>query len=342
MKIPEQPPEFRKDPVSGDWVITASIRAKRPFGWINDKNHDNFADCPFCPGNEKQTPPELFAIRKSNSKANASDWSLRVIPNKFPVLMDHKNFDQISDGIYEKISGSGAHEVVIETADHNKELSDLSIEEMQAVLTVFKDRINNLKRLLHIKYVLVFKNHGQPAGASLIHSHSQIIATPMLPKRLEEEIEGITAYHSLHQRCIFCDMIQLEQKENKRIVELNAAFIALTPYSSRFPFEIWIMPVQHQHCYEKIEEDIFFLAHILKATLRKIQVVLNFPSYNFVIHTSPCQEYETKKFHWHIELMPKLTHIAGFERGAGCYINSVLPEMAAEMLNRQKAIHLKK
>ncbi|HFE65477.1 MAG TPA: galactose-1-phosphate uridylyltransferase [Caldithrix sp.] len=326
-------PELRKDPVIGRWVIISTERGKRPsdFAPIEEKKQGGF--CPFCYGNEDKTPPEIFAIRPDKSPRDKPGWTLRVVPNKYPALRIEGQLNRQGDGIYDKMNGVGAHEVIIETPDHFKDLADLEIRAIRDVFWIFRERVLDLKKDVRLKYTMIFKNQGMSAGASLEHTHSQLIATPIIPKRVLEEMDGAQKYHNFKERCIFCDMIRQEIKDNVRVVYEEDFFLAIEPYAPRFPFETWILPKNHNSHFEKIsDEKLKHLAIIIKEVLGRVNVALNNPPFNFVIHSAPLQDGLLDYYHWHIEFMPKLTRVAGFEWGTGFYINPTGPEDAAKYL----------
>jgi UDPglucose--hexose-1-phosphate uridylyltransferase len=328
-------PELRKDPVIGRWVIISTERGRRPsdFDDFEEKKKGEF--CPFCYNNEDQTPPEIFAIRPDKSAKNKAGWALRVIPNKFPALRVEGQLNRLGEGIFDKMNGVGAHEVIIETPEHSKDLADLEISNIRDVFWIFRERILDLKKDIRLKYAMIFKNHGMTAGASLEHTHSQLIATPIIPKTVVEEMHGAKSYYDFKDRCIFCDIIHQEVNENIRVVYEEEFFIAILPYASRFPFETWILPKDHQSHYEKISEIMLkHLALTIKEVLSRINVALKNPPFNFVIHTYPMQDNTIEYYHWHIEFMPKLTRVAGFEWGTGFHINPTNPEDAAQYLKQ--------
>ncbi|GAB4368789.1 MAG: galactose-1-phosphate uridylyltransferase [Calditrichia bacterium] len=256
-----------------------------------------------------------------------------MVPNKYPALRIEGQLNRQGDGIYDKMNGVGAHEVIIETPDHFKDLADLEISSIRDVFWVFRERILDLKKDIRLKHVMVFKNQGMVAGASLEHTHSQLIATPIIPKRVLEEMDGAETYYKYKERCIFCDIIRQEIKDNIRVVYEEELFIAIEPYAPRFPFETWILPKSHASHFEMISDDgLQHLAVMMKEVLRRINIALNNPPHNFIIHTSPLQEAPLEHYHWHIEFMPKLTRVAGFEWGTGFYINPTSPEDAAKYL----------
>lgn len=326
-------PELRKDPITDRWVIISTERGRRPSDFLTIVEERKTKFSPFAPGNEDMTPPEIFAIRPDNSEPNTPGWTLRVIPNKYPALTAEGQMNRNGEGMYDMMNGIGAHEVIIETADSDKSLSDMDTSQVADVFRVFKDRIISLKKDIRLKYALVFKNYGHSAGATLKHSHSQLIATPIVPKRVAEEIDGAKDFFDQKERCVFCDIIRQEVRDDIRVVMDGEHFVVLEPFAARFPFETWILPKQHSSHFEEINEDIIkHLAMTVKSVLQKLNAALQTPPYNFVLHTAPMQEEPMQHYHWHIEIMPKLTNIAGFEWGTGFYINPTSPEDAASFL----------
>ncbi|MBI5742995.1 MAG: galactose-1-phosphate uridylyltransferase [Elusimicrobia bacterium] len=327
-------PEIRKDPVFGRWVIIASERGLRPNEFRAGAQGGHA--CPFCAGNEELTPPQIYSL-----PGPAGGWRLRVVRNKYPALEGGGSTENRRTGIYDKMDGMGFHEVVIETPDHGQALEQMSEEAVADVVRTFALRMREIKKDPRIKYVMVFKNHGQNAGASLLHPHSQIIAMPMAPLRVMQEIDGAADYHRERGTCVFCDIVKEEAGFQKRVVGENADFLAVTPYASRFSFETWILPKAHLSHFEDMPDaQAGALAAVLKTTLGKLAVSLPDLSYNLIVHTMPVQEAPAGHYHWHIEIMPKLTHVAGFEWGTGFYINTVSPEDAAETLNAGRRFKL--
>jgi UDPglucose--hexose-1-phosphate uridylyltransferase len=326
-------PEFRKDPVIGRWVIIATDRARRPSDFSRERiAPPTTRPCPFCPGHELKTPPEVLASRHG-SGPNQPGWNVRVVPNKFPVLGIDGDLRREGDGLYDKMEGLGAHEVIIETPDHTQTISTMPESQLETVLWAYRERVRDLRRDHRLRYILIFKNHGRAAGASLEHPVSQLIALPVVPKHVIEKLEGAAQYHRYKERCIFCDILRQETKAGIRVVTETDRFVVVQPYASRFPFETWILPRTHQSHFEEIEAaDLQNLAWVLRNTLRKIDKVLEAPPYNFVINTAPVQEGAYPHFHWHLEIIPKLTKLAGFEWGTGFYINPTPPEEAALFL----------
>jgi UDPglucose--hexose-1-phosphate uridylyltransferase len=330
-------PELRKDPIHGRWVIISTERSRRPSDFTAEERRPIGGFCPLCEGNEDRTPPEILAFRDNGTPPDSPGWTLRVVPNKFPALRIEGELDREGEGIYDKMNGVGAHEVVIETPRHEDILATLPLKGVNNVLHAYRERIIDLRRDQRLRYVLVFKNHGLAAGASLEHSHSQIIALPIVPKRVSEEIEGAKTYFNFKDRCVFCDIIRQELQQKRRIITENKSFLAIAPFASRFPFETWILPKTHYCSFEHMEISLYEqAAQILSDTLQRIYRVLNDPPYNFVIHTSSFPEVDAEHYHWHFEIMPKLTKVAGFEWGTGFYINPTPPEEAAEYMREAK------
>jgi UDPglucose--hexose-1-phosphate uridylyltransferase len=331
-------PELRKDPVTGRWVIISTDRSRRPGDFHRERVVMKGGFCPFCPGNESTTPPEILAYRPGeNVRRDTTGWNLRVVPNKFPALGIEGDLDRQADGMFDKMNGVGAHEVVIETPDHGETLATMPLRRVEDMLWAFRDRILDLKQDRRFKYILVFKNHGEGAGASLEHPHSQIIALPILPKQVVEELEGAKRYFSNKERCIFCDIIRQESEMQVRVAAENQDFVTICPYAPRFPFETWIMPRRHESAFENSPSTLYEnLARMLRTILSKAVRVLDNPAYNLVLHSSPVQENTNDFYHWHLEIIPKLAKTAGFEWGTGFYINPTPPEEAAKFLREAK------
>jgi len=332
--------ELRRDPVLGRWVIVSSERADRPRDFRSApevRNSGGF--CPFCPGNEYTTPPELLALRPDGSPPNGPGWSLRVVPNKFPALRSEGELKRTGDLLFQSLKGTGAHEVIIETPDHNGTLVSLDPSAVVNTLAAFASRMRDLRNDARLEYVAVFKNHGSAAGATLEHSHSQLIALPVVPTQVLAELEGSLAYHETTGRCIYCAIVEEEVRRDERVVAVNDDFVALCPYASSFPFEAWILPRAHSSRFEEGEESFPALALILQDLLRSLGTVLDDPDYNFVIHTSPLHSRRLGHYHWHIEVAPKLNNVAGFEWGSAFTINPTPPEEAA--LHLRKALTVK-
>ncbi len=325
-------PELRRDPVLGRWVIIAVERAKRPsdFGHAEEPSQAEF--CPFCEGSESKTPPETLAMGRRGSAPNAPGWQVRVVPNKFPVLRVEGDLGKRGHGVYDVMNGIGAHEVVIETPKHLTTFTSLSDSHVANVLRACKMRLLDLRQDKRLLYAMIFKNVGKAAGASLQHTHTQIILTPVLPRTVMQEMDACRKFFDYRGRCLFCDIVDQESGEERIVMETDD-FISFCPYASRFPFETWIVPKVHASHFENIDDrQTGDLAGILKGTLQKIETAIAGGPYNYIIHTSPLNKGDLEHYHWHIEIIPRLTRVAGFEWGTGFYINPVPPENAAGFL----------
>lgn len=326
-------PELRRDPIIGRWVIVSTERGRRPTNYKEQPKEDPSKPCPFCPGNESFTPPEIIAYRNPGSPKDGAGWWVRVVPNKFPALQIEGILNRSGEGMYDRMNGIGAHEVIIETPEHKKEIPDLEDNKAEDIFWAFRDRILDLRKDARFEYILIFKNYGFSAGASLAHPHSQLIALPIVPRRVAEEVRGARRYYEYKERCVFCDIIQQEMASQSRIVTENDDFIAFEPFASRFPFETWVLPKIHDPCFEDASKhELVNLTRIMKVTLEKLRLVLENPPYNWLVHNSPLKEPHTTHYHWHIEIIPKLVRVAGFEWGTGFYINPTPPEEAAKFL----------
>lgn len=338
-------PELRKDPIISRWVIVATERARRP-GTFVEADHHMFDEnnCPFCEHRESQTPSEIYALRTGTGTVNAPGWQVRVIPSIKPILRIEGDLNRKGQGLYDVLNGVGAHEVIVETPRHVANMADLEAGQIKLVLETYILRINDLERDPRFKYVLAYKNYGWPAGGGRIgHARSQIIATPVNPMRVKEELTGAKQYFDFRERCVFCDLIRQECESKKRVVIESNHCVVLAPFASRFPFEMWILPKKHNCDFAKGAVGFLDdLAVVLKKALLKIKIGLDDPAYNFVIHSAPFRRQDPAKaqkwktieedYHWHIEVMPRLTHVAGFEKGTGFYICPIPPEDMVEFL----------
>jgi UDPglucose--hexose-1-phosphate uridylyltransferase len=326
-------PELRKDPIIGRWVIISTERGKRPHDFVVEPEVTKGGFCPFDPGNEHTTPPEILAYRQPGTAPNTPGWRLRVVQNKFPALILEGGPERRGEGMFDKMNGIGTHEVIIESPDHHATLTTIPLEGFVDVLRAYRDRSVTLAQDPRFKYVLVFKNYGRAAGASLEHSHSQLICLPIVPELVQEELSGGKFYYNYKERCVFCDMVRQELQQQVRVVLENAEFVAICPFAPRSPFEVWILPKAHLSSFVDLQEESFpLLAEIFSQTLKRLEKSLGKAPYNFILHTSPIGEPELPFYHWHFEIMPKLTLMAGFEWGSGFFINPTPPEDAAQYL----------
>jgi UDPglucose--hexose-1-phosphate uridylyltransferase len=336
--------ELRHDPLNKRWVIVAAERAPRPSDFeLVHEVHVAKDRCPFCPGGEAQTPHEILAVRDRGGDANGPGWSVRVVPNRYPALAIEGQPDRRAVGPFDRMHGIGAHEVVIESPDHELDLAYQPLDHLARIAAVWRSRIVDLMRDTRFKYVLLFKNHGSRAGATLEHPHTQIIALPITPRAIATELESSRQHHQLKERCLICDLIDFNIQDGSRMVFVHEHFVAICPYASRFPFEIFFAPRRHHHDFGAMPDDLLpAFAADLSETLRRLKTVLRNPAYNFVLHTSPNVHAEPKRtghffslqwdWHWHIEILPRLTRTAGFEWGTEFHINPTAPEDAARAL----------
>lgn len=338
-------PELRKDIITERWVIIATERAKRPQEFAQPPAEPDPANCPLCPGNESQTPPELWVAREHGGP-NQPGWKVRVVPNKFPALRIEGEMNREAEGLYDRMNGIGAHEVIVDTPEHTRAFEEQSAGDIALALTACKERMIDLQRDERFRYILVFKNVGQEAGASLSHSHCQLIATPVTPYRVKAKLDGARDYYSRKERSVFHDILRQEQRDGRRVVFENDGFLVFCPFASRFPFELCVLPRRQAADYHALERDeILRLADALKVTLGKLSRGLNKPQYNLIIQTAPSRTGHRRSgywdtidldFRWHIEILPRLTHTAGFEWGTGFYINPMPPEECAAFLRDVK------
>jgi len=338
--------ELRYDPMRKTWVIIATERGMRPTHYLRNeyvRPPVSKAECPFCPGNENRTPPEIMAIRDPGSRPNGSGWRIRVIPNKFPALTTKTPRHSSCKGIYKVVAGFGTHEVIVETPSDVEQMADFTVGHLSEVFAVYRDRLVDLEKDGRFRSIMIFKNHGSEAGASLRHSHSQIIAIPVMPNLLELELASTSDYYLHEKRCIMCDIIHQELVDGERIVINDDLFVAFTPFASSFPFELRIVPKIHRHDFTLLDCDhLHHLAVVVKNVLTRLRDALEDPPYNLILHTAPPVTKQVNipddspgikdGYHWHFELIPRVTTIAGFEWGTGFQINPTSPEDAARYL----------
>ena len=327
--------EIRKDYVTDTWVVISEERAMRPRDFIRTHLKIDTPVCVFCSGNEKQTPPEIFAYRTEGTPPNTSGWWIRTVPNKFPALRIEGELERKMGTVFSSMSGIGCHEVIVESPEHDKPLALLPVVQVKEVLEMYRHRFLDLSKDKRFKYIQIFENHGAEAGASLAHPHSQVIATPMIPVHVASELRGADNFFTdMGGDCIFDSIISEELKEGKRIIFENSSFLCIAPYASKYPYEMLILPRRHMPRYTDLKEsEISELADILRRSLNSLYNLLNDPPYNFYIHTAPVNGRDYTFYHWHLEITPRVSRVAGFERGTGFYINTLSPESAAIQLS---------
>ena len=334
--------ELRWDPLKEHWVIIATERGRRPRDFHMERVTPDSDVCPFCYGFEGKTPPEIFSIR-NYGEPNNPGWQVRVIPNKYPALRVEGEVKSRGYGLYDVRDGIGAHEVIVETPDHFKGMADFTPAEITNVLFAYRARLLDLRNDFRLRHLVLFKNHGAQAGATLSHSHSQLIAVPLTPPVAAKELRVCREFYESHERCIFCDLIEFELKEGVRVVSESADFVVLAPYAACFPFELRLYPKLHAHDFALMNDrQLSEMGAIMKDMLMRMKVVLKDPAYNFILHTAPPLQSRPGKpeywgsltfdYHWHLELVPRLTQIAGFEWGTGFFINPTSPEETAVFL----------
>jgi UDPglucose--hexose-1-phosphate uridylyltransferase len=325
-------PEFRQNMATNEWVIIATERAKRPEDFKGSKPPkpplpEYCAPCPFCRGNESKTPPSSLVIEKDGT------WAVRVVPNKFAAVQQEIPIERERVGRFLKASGFGIAEVIIESPVHNLTLGTMSVESVQQVVSAYKQRFQEVAKQRGISLINIFRNHGERAGTSLEHPHSQLIATPIIPPHVRNPIEQAVRYHDTHGGCIYCDMLAEEIRLKDRIILETEHFVAYAPFASRTPFEARIILKNHQGSFVDINDnELADLAYLLQNILSRIHRGLDNPDYNFIIRSAPVGDEDAKYFHWYMVIIPKLTTTAGFEIGTGIYINITYPEQCAEFL----------
>jgi len=332
--------ELRYDPVKKIWSVIATDRSRKPEDFLVKRlllSKDEISVCPFCPGNEEKAGHEIFSLKIKNR------WLTRVVPNRYPAFRIEGGLKRTGHGIYDAVNAVGAHEVVIETPEHDVHLGSYSEGTLFNLFTTFKERILDLKKDIRFRYIMPFKNYGLMAGAGLDHPHSQIIALPVTPNVVKTKLKAAVTHYQNKERCLFCDILDQEKDENRRIIYENQDFTALCPYASSLPFEVIIYPKKHSHCFTMTDEtEMSGLADIVREVFSRLYKSLENPPLNMVLHTSPPAVKRPSQpgywasikedFHWHIEITPRLSGVAGFESGTGFYINPVSPESAAEYL----------
>lgn len=328
--------ELRQDPTTYDWIIIAKERARRPHEFKRKQTSDKSLpvlseDCPFCPGNEHTTPEALDVY------GDIDKWRIRVVPNKFPALRPEGDTRREEWKLFRKSQGYGRHEIVIETPLHNEFIPFMDDKHVEELIKAYRNRYHALRKDPKIKIIIIFKNHGEGAGTSLEHPHTQIVASPIVPPYIRRKYEVATQHFDNTGRCLHHDIQKAELEEGTRIVADTLHFVVLHPFASHYPFETWIMPKEHKSSFGNISDtEIKDIAVLLKEILLKIYVGLGNPDYNFVIHTAPVDDEHKSYYLWHIQIIPRLTLAAGFELGSGIYINVAIPEETSAFMKEFK------
>jgi len=334
-------PELRQNPATKEWVIISTERARRPeeFGVQPcEETPEQRAKCPFCPGKENETPGEILAYRTYGSKPDTPGWWIRMVPNRYPALTPQGELTRVkAEDFFLYMNGVGEHEVIIESPEHEQTIATMEQKQVEEIFLAYRERYLTLSQDPRFEMIIIFKNHGINAGTSLRHPHSQLIATPITPLHIRHRIEEAMRYFDDHGRCVYCVMLEKEIRAQERIVMETDNFVAFEPFASRSPFETWVLPKKHDSTFDNISpERCKELAYIMKQTLAKIYHSLNNPDFNYMIFSSPCHERNLEYYHWHIQILPRVTAVAGFELGSGIYINTVIPETAAKFLRETK------
>jgi UDPglucose--hexose-1-phosphate uridylyltransferase len=327
--------EIRQNKATRQWVIYAPARGKRPKDFAEEQQEradlpELDESCPFCPGNEDELPEILM----EHEPRVGEGWQARVVPNKFPALTpDAGSTEREREGIYRTMPAFGRHEVIIESPRHDLDIATMSLDAVQAVVETYHRRYVDLMRTHQNMQVILFRNHGPQAGTSLIHPHSQLVATGVVPQHIRTREQEAQRYFDEWGRCVFCDMLAYEVEEGARVIYENESFVAFVPFAAEVPFELWIMPRRHEADFGAIsigrQED---LAHALHAVLGLLRERLHDPDYNYVIHTAPQYKADEPHLHWYVQVQPRLTKQAGFEIGSGMRINPSIPEDDAAFL----------
>jgi UDPglucose--hexose-1-phosphate uridylyltransferase len=328
---------LRRDPITRRLVIIAPerspvlARSLRPIGRPADAHHDDL--CPFCPGNEALAGRELLAWRPPGAHHDGADWRVRVVANRLPALRVESDLGHPPDALFESFGGLGAHEVIIESPRHDASLQTMSDEEIALVLWAWRERMRDLRRDFRLRSFHIVKNIGMEAGATMAHAHSQLLALPLVPEHLEDELLGAKVHYERTGRCIFCDLAAEETANAQRLVSRAGGALAFVPFAARVPFETWIVLEEHQHAFESTgDAGLAAAAAALGDVMRRLEAALESPSATILLHTAPAEVSAHASFHWHLEVIPRLVPVTGLAWDGGVHINPVLPEEAAEVL----------
>lgn len=332
-------PEFRRDPLHNTWVVFAPERQRRPQDYAAATLSPTTLD-PFAEGHERLTPPEVYATRKEKTKPNEPGWRVRVVPNRYPALRIEGQLEWTPAGLYDRVSGVGAHEVIIETPDASTALEDLAISGIAEVFASYRERMLDLDKDQRFQHIYVFKNFGASAGASLAHAHSQLVALPLVPPAVEAKLIRARDHYARRHRSLFSDILYTERTDGSRMVAENDSYALFCPFASRFPFELAVFPRRHNPDFVACSpNELYDLAEVVRFALQRLNAVLEKPGYNLLLHTAPLKRPMNERFAsaqhdycWHIEIVPRFQSLAGFEIGLGAYINTVYPEDAARFL----------
>jgi len=330
--------ELRQNFLTKEWVIIATERAKRPEELATHRAiqmpPSYVESCVFCPGNESKTPNEVIRLPAEADQP----WAVRVVPNKFGALSSDAQPSRSLSHLRRRIEGFGFHEVIVDTPDHSRTMALLTDADVTNILRVYKQRYNTLSLDQRIAHVTIFKNHGADAGASLQHPHSQLIATPVIPSQVRHRMHEALRHYDDVGECMFCHLIEREIEDQTRVVIKSEHFVAMEVFASATPFATHVFPLRHMASFGDVSAaELADLGRVLRTVLAKLYVGLENPDYNFTVRSGPAEYVGARHFHWYVSVIPRLIRVAGFELGSGMFINTVLPEAAAEFLRNVSA-----
>lgn len=326
--------ELRLNLVTREWVVISEERARRPTDFLPEEAvpepPPHLKTCPFCPGNEDKTPDERFRL---DLGPGSEGWLMRVVENKYPALSPEAKLEREIGGTKRSVAGVGNHEVIIESPAHNATLALFETHHIEDLVRVYKNRFIESHRDPRVEHVIIFKNHGERAGTSIRHPHSQLIATPVVPLQFRDRVQAAMHYFDDTGECLMCSIVKRELEEGARVVLDTEAFLTFIPYAALSPFHTWIFPKRHSAAFSDINEDeVAELAVHVRQILKRFYVGLENPDYNLVIRSSRPQDAANEYCHWYVSIVPRITRAAGFELGSGMFINTSFPETSAEFL----------
>jgi UDPglucose--hexose-1-phosphate uridylyltransferase len=331
-------PRLRKDPVTQRWVVISPDRADLPLPDLPARPAGLPPEsCPFCPGHESQTGTEIHVEREAGTRPNAAGWTVRVVADRYPIFRIEGSLEKSAEGMYDSMNAVGAHEILVETPEHQQHWADFEAAQLERVLRASQQRSLDLRNDSRFRHVIWVKNYGLP-GSVFQHPHSHIMASAFVPRAIEEELKGFRDYARWKERCVLCDIVKQEQRDGRRLLGREEHVLAFAPFASGFPYEFWIVPVNHSHDFGMTGVAVLRdLARLLQRTLRGVHRLLHDPPYTLALHSCPLGEFSQEEYHWHLEVVPQPPHLLGPELGTGILINSVPPESAAERYRRAMA-----
>ena len=328
---------LRKDPITQRWIVISPGRADIPMlGWPPRPAGLPSEACPFCPGRESKTAAEIHVEREPGSRRDGPGWWVRVVSDKYPILHIEGGLEKSAEGMYDSMNAIGAHEIVIETPDHEQHWATLETIQLERVLRAVQQRSLDLRNDARFRHFFWVKNHGLSTSV-FQHQHSHILASPFVPRVVDQELKGFGDYMRWKERCVLCDMVKQELRDGRRILLIEGSVVAFAPFAPRFAYESWVVPTRHCHDFgTTFSSEMRDLARALQGTIRRIRSHLEDPPFSLVLHSPPLGEFVCEEYHWHIELVPRPAQALGLEWGTGIYINPVAPEVAAERLRASR------